>query len=93
MREVKALVASDGPEYFEFFKTKVVAMRLRDVNGVEYTNPKTFSEDDMLDFDMTMVGFVGSVLSIHAVKRKQLGGLSVRPSSGGSATEAQAQKS
>lgn len=84
MREVKALADAGEEEYFSIFNQKVEAMFLRDTVGKEFTNPRTFAPDDVLDFDVALAGFVGSVLTTHVRRRKSLGGLSVRTSQVGS---------
>lgn len=84
MKEVRKMTDADGEEYFEMFNGKVDAMLLRDVEGKEFTNPKTFKPEDLDEFDISMVGFVGSILSTHVAKRKRLGGLSVKTLQAGS---------
>jgi hypothetical protein len=85
VKEMRQLSESDTEEaYFEIFKSKVESMYLRDVSGVEFTNPKEFKGDDIEDFDVAMAGFIGGILPLHVRKRRNLGGLAVRPSSTGS---------
>ncbi len=78
MKEVKEMADADEVTYFEYFNKKVDAMYLRDSEGVEFTNPKTFSVADVDNFDVSLAGFIGSILSTHIRRRKSLGGLSVR---------------
>jgi hypothetical protein len=81
VKEMRELADSEEKQYFELFKTKVVAMFLKDENGKEFTNPREFVPEDLLNFDVSIAGFIGSILPIHVRKRRNLGGMSVRPSS------------
>lgn len=81
VKEMRTLSESEEEAYFELFKAKVVAMFLRDESGTEFTNPKEFKPKDIENFDVSIAGFIGSILPIHVRKRRNLGGLSVRPSS------------
>lgn len=85
VREMKALADSEEAEYFEIFNKKVESMYLKDVDGNEFTNPKDLKAEDVENFNVTVAGFLGSILPIHVRKRRNLGGLNVRQSSPSSA--------
>lgn len=79
MKELRSLTAADDVEYFEIFRKKVTALLLRDVDGNELRDITQFNEDFLLNMDVSMAGFIGSVLILHVRQRKNLGGLNVRP--------------
>ena len=81
VKEMRALADSEEEEYFNLFHSKVIAMFLRDADGKEFTNPREIAPTDLENFDVSIAGFIGSILPIHVRKRRNLGGLSVRPSS------------
>lgn len=79
VKEMRALADSNEEEYFELFHKKVDAMFLKDADGKEFTNPREIKPEDMENFDVAVGGFIGSILVIHVRKRRNLGGMSVRP--------------
>jgi hypothetical protein len=81
VKDMRALADSEEKQYFELFQKKVDAMFLRDAEGVEFTNPRDFSAENILDFDVALAGFIGSALPLHVRKRRNLGGINVRQSS------------
>ena len=81
LKEVREFTDNDEDVYFDYFVKKVESMFLRDVNGVEYTNPRDFVPENLDNFDIALVGFVGGILPLHIRRRKSLGNLNVRPSS------------
>jgi len=84
VKEMKELSESEEDGYFSLFNRKVDTMFLRDIENKEFTNPREFTSEDLENFDVVMAGFVGSILPIHVRRRRNLGGLGVRPSSTGS---------
>lgn len=83
VKEVKEMGEAEEEQYFEIFRKKVEAMYLKDTTGKEFTNPKTFSVEDVENFDIAMAGFIGSALALHCRRRKGLGGMNVRTLSSG----------
>ena len=81
VKDMRRLADSNEAEYFEIFKAKVEGMFLKDSEGVEYRDPAALTEEALENFDVSMAGFVGSILPLHVRKRRNLGGLNVRPSS------------
>lgn len=81
VKEMRDLADSEEEQYFKLFNEKVIAMYLRDADEKEFTNPKEIKPKDIENFDVSIAGFIGSILPIHVRKRRNLGGLSVRPSS------------
>lgn len=81
VKEMRSLADSEEAEYFELFRKKVEAMFVKDTEGVEFTNPREFSPENIINFDVAIAGFVGSILPIHVRKRRNLGGINVRQSS------------
>lgn len=92
MKEVRELTDGDENEYFRFFRSKVTSMLLRDETGKEFTNPKEITKEDLDEFNISLIGFFGSSLSLHVRRRKALGGANVRTSSLGTDTAQQAKK-
>lgn len=81
VKEMRELADSEEKEYFPIFARKVEGMFLRDVDGKEFRDPSQFNGADVENFDVALAGFVGSILPLHVRKRRNLGGLNVRPSS------------
>ena len=81
VKEMRALADSDEKEYFVIFAKKVESMFLKDSEGKEFTNPRELTPEDLENFDVAVGGFIGSILPIHVRKRRNLGGMNVRPSS------------
>ncbi len=81
MKELRALTDSDDKEYFEIFKKKVDSMLLKDSDGNELRDPKKIDDAFIENVDVSLAGFIGSVLALHVRQRKSLGGMSVRPQS------------
>lgn len=79
VKEMRALADSDEKAYFEIFKNKVEGMFLKDSENVEFRNPAELTETALENFDVALAGFVGSILPLHVRKRRNLGGLNVRP--------------
>jgi hypothetical protein len=81
MKEVRELTDGDEKVYFDFFHKKVDSMLLRDVDGVEITNPREVTDALLENCNVTLIGFFGGILSLHIRRRKSLGNLNVRASS------------
>lgn len=81
VKEMRALAESEEKEYFDLFGRKVESMLLKDADGKEFTNPREITPTDLENFDVALGGFMGSILPIHVRKRRNLGGMNVRPSS------------
>lgn len=81
VKEMRSLADSNEKEYFEIFRNKVEGVFLKDSDGVEYRDPAALTEEALENFDVALAGFVGSILPLHVRKRRNLGGLNVRPSS------------
>jgi len=81
VKEMRELADSDEKDYFKIFTRKVEGMLLRDSEGTEFRNPADLTGESLENFDVSMAGFIGSILPIHVRKRRNLGGLNVRPSS------------
>lgn len=92
MREVRELTDGGEEEYFNFFNSKVTSMFLLDEDRKEFTNPREITKEDLDNFNVSLVGFFGSILSFHVRRRKTLGGVNVRPLSLGQDLTQQAKK-
>jgi hypothetical protein len=92
MKEVRELTDGDEKVYFDYFHKKVDTMFLRDEDGKEFTNPHDITTEDLENFNVSLVGFFGSILSLHIRRRKSLGGLNVRALSLTDVSETQAKK-
>lgn len=92
MREVREMTEGDEKVYYDFFARKVDSMLLRDADGKEFTNPRELTEENLLNMNVALVGFFGSILSLHIRRRKNLGGMNVRPLSLGTDSTTQANK-
>ncbi len=92
MKEVRELTDGDEKVYFEYFHKKVDAMFLKDADGKEFTNPREITTEDLENFNVSLVGFFGGILSLHIRRRKSLGNMNVRASSLTDASETQLKK-
>jgi hypothetical protein len=79
VKEMRSLADSEEKEYFEIFQKKVEGMLLRDADGVELRNPAELDGAALENFDVSLAGFVGSILPLHVRRRRNLGGMNVRP--------------
>lgn len=81
VKEMRELADSEEKGYFEIFSRKVEGMLLKDADGNEVRDPAKLNGEILENFDVALAGFVGSILPLHVRKRRNLGGLNVRPSS------------
>lgn len=73
MKEVRQLVDSDDVGYFDIFGKKVLDMYIEAEDGTVYRDPKELTEEVLENLDITLVGFLGGVMSMHIERRRQLG--------------------
>lgn len=81
MREVRELTDGNEEVYFDYFRKKVDTMLLKDADGKELTNPREVTVEILENCNVSLVGFFGSILSLHIRRLKSLGGMNVRASS------------
>ncbi len=76
-REAVAMMEVANDEFYALLRAKTVAVHI-DAGGTAITSPEQLDADHLLDADVAVLGWLGSVLPIAVARRRTLGNASAR---------------
>ncbi len=76
-REAVAMVEVVNDDFYALLRAKTVAVHI-DAGEITITSPDQLDADHLLDADVAVLGWLGSVLPIAVARRRTLGNASAR---------------